>query len=553
MSTMRAMNCGVEAVCILISVILLIQLALRKRKRETDRWYACGLVANIGMMFGDLSDWVYSGVMTDLARSLIIAGSTVYFIASGILMACYLAYIYLYIRKRQVELQKWPLYISMGYMVVHTILALLSPMFGLIFYVSRENRYERGPLFFLSTLNGIIVFALCFYLIILGWKKLNAREKCYFVMYLAFPVVAETVQVTHYGVAVLNVAITITFLLIISLIQSETDDQLKAVEEEFTNQIIVALSNAVEAKDRYTNGHSRRVAEYSVEIARRLGFDGEEQRKVYYAGLLHDVGKIRVLDSIINKTGKLNTDEYESMKLHTLAGYYILKEISAISDFAVGARWHHERYDGHGYPNGLSKENIPLIARIIGVADTYDAMTSNRSYRSVMPQEKVREEILKGSGTQFDPRIAEIMLEIIDEDKEYKLRQMRLERKRRILAIDDNSMVLKQLRYILETEEDDMYDVTTVSSGEEGMERLWNEEYDLVLLDVEMEGKSGFQVLQEIRERKPKQPVIFMTGDKEMEMIVRAEQMQISDYLTKPLVPHQLKESISNVLRNVTE
>lgn len=548
---MRATNCGVEAVCILISLILLIQLTLNKSKRETDRWYACGLVANIGMMFGDLCDWIYSGVMTEKAWFLIMAGSTVYFVASGVLMACFLSYVWLYMRRKTGSVQKWPLQISMGYMVVHTVLALLTPFFGFIFTVTEENRYVRGNLFFLSPLNAVVVFSACLYLIIVGWKKLNLREKIYFIMYLGFPVLAEIIQVTHYGVAVLNVAITVTFLLIISLIQAETDDQLREVEDEFTDQIIVALSNAVEAKDRYTNGHSRRVAEYSREIVRRMGYDDVQQRKVYYAGMLHDVGKIRVLDSIINKPGKLDNDEYESMKLHTLAGYYILKEISAISDFAVGARWHHERYDGKGYPNGLSGENIPLIARVIGVADTYDAMTSNRSYRAVMPQEKVREEIRKGMGTQFDPDIAKIMLDIIDEDKDYRLRQIHLERKKRILAVDDDEMILKQLKFILK--EDESYEVTTVMEGGGCLELIKKEAFDVVLLDVELKGKSGFQVLQEIRKLQPKQSVIFMTGDKEMEMIVRAEQMQISDYLTKPLVPHQIRESLQNVLRNVVE
>ena len=187
-------------------------------------------------------------------------------------------------------------------------------------------------------------------------------------------------------------------------------------------QMVYALSDTIEAKDKYTNGHSHRVAEYSKEIARRFGYSDEKLDEVMTTGLLHDVGKIGVPDTIINKTGKLDDDEYALMKKHPAIGAGILEKITTVPDIAIGAHWHHERYDGKGYPDGLKGEEIPEIARIIGVADAYDAMTSRRSYRDVMSQEKVREQIVNGRGTQFDPVFADIMLEMIDEDKEYKLR-----------------------------------------------------------------------------------------------------------------------------------
>lgn len=317
-------------------------------------------------------------------------------------------------------------------------------------------------------------------------------------------------------------------------------------QTELTEQIIFALSSAVEAKDRYTNGHSVRVARYAREIAKRLGWNEEQQRNVYYTGLLHDVGKIHTPDTIINKTSKLNYSEYEEMKLHTLSGYYILKEISAISDFAIGARWHHERYDGSGYPNGLSGENIPLISRIIGVADAYDAMTSNRSYRKVLGQAVVRQEIENGAGTQFDPMIAKIMLQMIDDDKNYTMHQPDVITERQILAVDDDPMVLKLLQFTLSKVSH--YRLITVSCGMDAMEVLKTQNIDLVLLDVEMANMDGFEVLERIRKDYNNLPVIFMTGEKDMEIIQKAEAMGISDYLTKPLVTHMLYESIQNVL-----
>ena len=151
--------------------------------------------------------------------------------------------------------------------------------------------------------------------------------------------------------------------------------------------------------------------------------DEEKQEDVYFAGMLHDIGKIGISNEIINKTGKLTDEEYEIIKTHPSIGGDILSNISEIPNIAIGARWHHERYDGKGYPDGLKGKDIPELARIIGVADAYDAMTSKRSYRDVLSQEIVRLEIEKGKGTQFDPVFAEIMLEMIDEDKNYDMHE----------------------------------------------------------------------------------------------------------------------------------
>lgn len=175
-------------------------------------------------------------------------------------------------------------------------------------------------------------------------------------------------------------------------------------------------------EDRYTSGHSERVATYSREIARRAGDNEEAQATIYAVGLLHDIGKIGVPIEIINKTSRLTDGEYEVIKSHTTNGASILKMVSEFPDLSVGARSHHERYDGRGYPDGLKGEEIPRMARIIAVADSYDAMTSRRSYRDALPQAVARSEIVKGRGTQFDPQFADIMLQMIDEDTEYTMR-----------------------------------------------------------------------------------------------------------------------------------
>ena len=202
----------------------------------------------------------------------------------------------------------------------------------------------------------------------------------------------------------------------------EVEKKTKENERLFLH-VVSSLASAIDAKDTYTNGHSSRVAEYSREIAGRFGYEGKQLEDIYMMGLLHDVGKIGIPDAVINKPAKLTDEEYDIIKNHPVLGARILGNIKEMPALQRGARWHHERYDGKGYPDGLSGEDIPEEARIIAVADAYDAMTSHRSYRKPLPQGVVREEIEKGMGTQFDPEFARIMLGMIDEDTEYKMKE----------------------------------------------------------------------------------------------------------------------------------
>ena len=193
--------------------------------------------------------------------------------------------------------------------------------------------------------------------------------------------------------------------------------------ESLSLHVVQTLAKTIDAKDSYTNGHSERVAEYSREIARRYGYDEDRQEEIYMMGLLHDVGKIGIPDDVINKPGKLTDEEFALIKQHPVKGAEILATVSEMPKLVTGARWHHERYNGKGYPDGLKGEEIPEEARIIAVADAYDAMTSHRSYRDIIPQDHVKSEIEKGIGSQFDEKFARIMLEMIAEDTEYTMHE----------------------------------------------------------------------------------------------------------------------------------
>ena len=207
-----------------------------------------------------------------------------------------------------------------------------------------------------------------------------------------------------------------------SLLNSfEEEVKIKTKENnELTFQAITAIAKIVDAKDKYTRQHSTRVAKFSREIAIRSGLFNEEQIEIIYrTALLHDIGKIGIRDDILNKNGKLTDSEFATMKTHTTIGAEILKDVTLIKDVDKGAKYHHERYDGRGYPQGLAGEDIPIVARIVGVADAYDAMTSDRVYRKHLSEEVVRGELVKGRGAQFDPVFCDIMLQIMDDKVEF--------------------------------------------------------------------------------------------------------------------------------------
>ncbi len=197
-------------------------------------------------------------------------------------------------------------------------------------------------------------------------------------------------------------------------LQRRLDEKTKEMER-VTIQAIMTVANTVDAKDDYTKGHSMRVAAYSELLAQRLGWSEEEIQNIYYVAMLHDVGKIGVPDAVLNKPFKLTDVEFRLIKGHTLMGAEILNDFRMFPNISVGAKYHHERYDGKGYPEGLKGESIPLVARVIGLVDSYDAMTSNRVYRKRLSDDIVMQELEKGKGSQWDPDLVDIFVDLIKE------------------------------------------------------------------------------------------------------------------------------------------
>ncbi len=203
--------------------------------------------------------------------------------------------------------------------------------------------------------------------------------------------------------------------LLVSRRERRIEQQLEMANKqvEMGKQTVIAIARTVDAKDQRTSDHSRRVAMYSRQIAEAYGLDKKQCQDIEWTAQMHDIGKIGIPDSILNKPSRLTDEEYAEMKTHTTRGAEILKDFTLLDNVIDGAEYHHERYDGRGYPKGLKGEEIPLFARIIGVADAFDAMTANRVYRQKMDFDYVLGEMERGRGTQFDPRCVDILLKLI--------------------------------------------------------------------------------------------------------------------------------------------
>lgn len=220
-----------------------------------------------------------------------------------------------------------------------------------------------------------------------------------------------------FNIAVLVVLIAVASVFLKKYINRRTEKLIEKNNEQkkFIREVVEAFARVIDMKDKYTRGHSIRVAHYTAMLAREMGCDDDTVEKYYNIALLHDIGKIGIDDGVLNKPGKLNDEEYAIIQSHSALGYDTLKDISIMPELAIGAGAHHERPDGKGYPNGLAHKDIPLVARIIAVADTFDAMYSNRPYRNRMPFSKVLSIIKEVRGTQLDEEVVDAFLRLVDQ------------------------------------------------------------------------------------------------------------------------------------------
>ena len=312
---------------------------------------------------------------------------------------------------------------------IGTILIVVTQFTGLYYSFTDDNLYVRSPLFVLAY---VFPFVLAFLQVVLALRYGRTLGSKTFVALLfgtSVPIVASVAQIFLYGVSLTSMALGVSVTAFHVCALKEAGDEIvrarkreldalaeaERTESEIFEETAEALACAVDAKDEYTHGHSMRVAAVSERIAVEFGVRGEELRRIRLSALLHDVGKIGVRDEVLKKKGRLTPEEYEEIKEHAVVGNRILSRVVRAPWLGIGAFRHHERYDGTGYPGGLKGEEIPWEARVIAVADAYDAMSSTRSYRKRLSDERIREEFRNGAGSQFDPELVDVMLRILDE------------------------------------------------------------------------------------------------------------------------------------------
>ena len=416
------------------AVLVLLSKALSRRRRLVI--VIIELSATF-LLFFDRLTYIYDGDASRFGTVVARVGNIVVYMLTQFIIFAFIHYVMNIIREdRKMKIPR-----VLRFLCALTFAGMLLVFAGLfstyLYYFEDGNIYHRGPGYLLCyVIPGITTVAMVWFVI--AYRKHFSRTICLsLLLFLLGPVAAAIVQFFLYGLPLQNITISIMSILAYifayldinekvdraNTIKIEHLEEQRKLSQRLFEQIANVLASAIDAKDEYTRGHSHRVAEYSEKIAREMGKSEEECKKIYYTALLHDVGKIGVSDRIITKNGKLTDEEYEIMKQHPVIGSQILSSVKDYPYLGIGARYHHERYDGLGYPDGLKGEEIPEVARIISVADAYDAMTSNRSYRSAFPQQDVRDEIVKNAGTQFDPDMAKIMQHFIDIDSRYEMKE----------------------------------------------------------------------------------------------------------------------------------
>ncbi len=421
--------CGITAFFVYITGTL-----SKTRKRALMRIEIYSAI----LLISDRFAYIYRGDVSRLGYWMVrISNFLVFFMTNAVAHAINIYIIALMMNEGRLKKMPLRFRLSEAFAATGELLVIISQFTGLYYTFDETNHYQRAPLYPISFIFPFATMLLSLSIVVKYRKRLRRLIFYPLFLFTTVPLVAAVVQMYAYGLSLIDMSIVgmAVILYAFVLIDMNTTverahrlevDYLKRQHKSMQHlfeQTATALVNAIDAKDEYTHGHSSRVAEYSRKIAELSGKSAEECEEIYFSALLHDVGKIGIPDRIINKDGRLSDEEYENIKQHPEIGENILSSISEYPYLSIGAYYHHERYDGKGYPYGLKGEDIPEIARIVAVADAYDAMTSKRSYRDSIPQSKVREEIIKGSGSQFDPAFANIMQHVIDLDTEYDMRE----------------------------------------------------------------------------------------------------------------------------------
>ncbi len=426
---------GLASVCLIIAFFTIISTIMTKRRKTIM------LLMQIGSAIwleADRIAYKYHGVPGQEGYIAVRLSNFLVFLMTVFVLNTVSLYLGDVI-KNEGGFEKTPIAIKITYGigVIAMALVVVSQFTGLYYTFDENNTYQRSSYYVLSFVFPYLIFLIQFAMLIYYRKRLKGRIALSIFLFVLASILTSIIQLFAYGIslvdmiAVFMVVMIYAFALVDMNERAELANQAhianilneRAVMRKLSMETATAMANGIDYGEEYGHGHSLRVAEYAKEIARLSGFDERKCEEVHYCSLFHDVGKIGLPDEILKKDTDLTAEEFEIFKTHTTIGSDILSNASDFPLLSLAAKYHHERYDGKGYPDGLVGDNIPEIARIIAVADAYDSMTSRHHLQDPLPQSTVREEIAKEIGSAFDPVFGEIMINMIDHDTEYLMRE----------------------------------------------------------------------------------------------------------------------------------
>ena len=440
-------NISFTIAAVVIGAVLFLIVAINYSSTDlVNRRFRYFLIASLTMYAMNIATVFTNGIAKDLPHWFNVLFNSLYFlstIAVSLLFFNYCASLALKnASKRNKRIVFWA---NMGALSLYVIVLIVNAFNGWFFYFdySVPLPYTHGWFFMPVTIFTLVFVFESIVFFIWKRKQFNTRQiicttlffAAFFLSYglqlFAFP----NVLLSDFGCAIGSLIVffsleTPDYVKLIATLQELNDlkgsleqqvasrtEELnveKASYEELTLETLTSLANLIDAKDHYTNGHSFRVAAYAKGLAEKLGLPREEAERIYLAGLIHDVGKIGISEAILTKPGKLTDEEFAIIKSHSAIGGDILHGIKEFPVFQQVAKSHHERYDGSGYPNRLGGQDIPIPARIVAVCDSFDAMTSDRSYRKALSDDIALSELRNGVGTQFDPEVVQAFLSLYD-------------------------------------------------------------------------------------------------------------------------------------------
>lgn len=438
-------NISFSIAAVVIDIVLFLIVSINYSKTNmVNKRFRYFLIASLVMFALDIGTVITNAIAAKLPDAFNYLFNSLYFLSGVIVSVLFFYYCCSFALKDETAKTRKAFYIAnLAGVGLLAVILIVNCFTGFYFHFdySKEFPYTHGDFFLPINIFTLVFVFESLVILIVKRRQFNFRQIICTAMFFAAFFISYALQVFVFPNTLLSDFGTAVGALII-FFSIETPDYAKlmftlnelhelkasleiqvaarteelknekASYEELTLETLSSLANVIDAKDHYTNGHSFRVAAYAKGMAKELGFSPAEREQIYFSGLIHDVGKIGISESILTKPGKLSPDEFALIQSHSSIGGDILRGIKEFPVFQQVARSHHERYDGKGYPDKLVGEDIPFYARIVTICDCFDAMTSDRAYRKALSDQTAIDELIKCKGTQFDPELVEVFLKL---------------------------------------------------------------------------------------------------------------------------------------------